>query len=55
MWYHYTIEIFEKRGDDKQPQWYLDNRYYMGEKDLNAFDLKDIPNKRKNAQFIKIL
>lgn len=32
--------------------WITSIRYYRGKKDLNSFDLFDIPGKRRNAKLI---
>lgn len=49
--YHYTVKMF---NPDNQ-LWETKNRYYSVKKDLNDFDLKDIPGKRMDAKFIEQL
>jgi len=46
-YYAYEIQIMMENG-----YWRTDTRYYMVEKDLNDFDLKDIPEKRRGAKLI---
>jgi hypothetical protein len=40
--YKYSIELFINN------QWITEIRYYHTEKDPNDFDVRDIPNKRRN-------
>jgi len=40
----YMVEMF------KEGEWVWETRIYRGPKDLNDFDLKDVPGKRRNAK-----
>lgn len=51
--YLYSVEMYRNVGTEKSPyyEWVTDFREYHGMKNLDDEDLKDIPNKRRNAQF----
>lgn len=50
--YYYSVEMFGRWDEDKEPYWRVDVRKYFAEKSLHEFDLHDIPNKRRNAKFL---
>lgn len=54
--YTYSIEMFKNVGTEENPvfDWVKDIRVYKQEKQLTDDDLKDIPNKRRNAKLVSI-
>lgn len=50
MYWKYSVEMFVKESKT----WRTDFRYYMKEKSLSDFDLKDISGVRRNSKFIEI-
>lgn len=54
--FFYSVEMFKCwDGEDTKPYWGKDIRLYQADKKLTDFDLIDVPNKRRNAKFIKSL
>lgn len=55
MYYVYKIEMFKNTGSIEHPvlEWVEEKRIYSIEKDLNDFDLHDIPGLRRNARLIE--
>ncbi len=50
--YKYLVDMYTDIDGTGNYQWVTDIRFYNGVKDLNDFDLCDVPNKRKNARYI---
>jgi len=42
----------DSKGNKLPGYWRYDIRYYYSEKDLNAFDLHDVPGKRRNVIYL---
>jgi hypothetical protein len=53
--YKYSVELNKFNEAKQEYEWVVDIRFYNGRKDLNDFDLCDIPDKRKNAKLISIV
>jgi len=53
--YKYSVELNKFNEVKQEYEWVTDIIYYSGKKDLNDFDLCDVPDKRRNAKFLSII